>query len=256
MNFFNMRDIKKLQVIHFYPNRSTMEFFNIGVIVHSADMLAFKLMDESHLSMLNCSTFIDKKVLGGLLQYLKNALHDVDSPGVLNSRTKSMYFDNFSFSAASDFASEHSCEIEARIMFSHYIESKFKRYDMVTKKEKMRESAKTIIGRDFDSAFMFDESDEYYDLIIKSKIKPVSYPTIVGSLANDADIMHAVRAQLHRPVNNSYYGYINGSDEIERNEEKFANAMGLLERKIGMGLIDFSSEEAIGASLERWASSI
>ncbi|MEW6712985.1 MAG: hypothetical protein AB1403_24410, partial [Candidatus Riflebacteria bacterium] len=172
------------------------------------------------------------------------------------SKTNSLYFDNFSFSAPSDFASEHSCEIEAHIMFSHYIESKFKRYDMVTKKEKMRESAKEIIGRDFNSAFMFDESDEYYDLIITSKRKPISYPTIVGSLANDADIMHAVRAQLHRPVNNSYYGYINGSDEIERNEEKFSNAMGLLERKIGMGLIDFSSDEAIGSALERWALSI
>lgn len=251
-----MRDIKKLQVIHFYPNRSTMEFINIGVVVHSDDALSFKMMDESHLGMMNCSTFIDKKVLSGLLQYLKSVLHGVDSIGSLGSKTRSLYFDNFAFSTPTDFASEHSCEIEARIMFSHYIESKFKQSSMVTKKEKMRESAKSIIGRDFETVFVFDDSDEYYDLVIKSKNKPVSYPTIVGSLANDADIMHAVRAQLHRPVNNSYYGYINAQDEMERNDEKFANAMGLLERKIGMGLIDFSSDEAIGASLERWASAL
>lgn len=233
-----------------------MEFINIGVIVYSGDTLAFKMMDESHLSMINCSIFVDKKVLGGLLQYLKNVMHDVDSIDILGVKTRSLYFDNFSFSNPSDFASEHSCEIEAHIMFNHYIESKFKHSAMVTKKEKMKETAKIIIDRDFRSAFMFDDSDEYYDLIIKSKQDSDLYPTIIGSLANDADIMHAVRAQLHRPVNNSYYGYINGIDEIERNEEKFANAMGLLERKIGMGLIDFSSDDAIGSSLERWASSL
>lgn len=251
-----MRDIKKLQVIQFYPNRSTMEFINIGVIVNSEDALSFKMMDDSHIAMMNCSTFIDKKVLVGLLGYLNTIMHDVDSIEKLISKTRSLYFDNFSFSNPSDFASEHSCEIEAHIMFSHYIESKFKHSAMVTKKEKMKESAKIIIERDFRSSFMFDDGDEYYDLIIKSKHASHSYPTIVGSLANDADIMHAVRAQLHRPVNNSYYGYINGIDEIERHQEKFANAMGLLERKIGMGLIDFSSDDAIGSSLERWASSL
>lgn len=233
-----------------------MEFINIGVIVHSEDSLAFKMMDESHLSMMNCSTLVDKKVLSGLVKYIRNILHDVDSVAVLTSKINSLYFDNFSFSTPSDFASSHSCEIEARIMFSHYIESKFKQSAMITKKEKMKDSAKIIIARDFKSAFIFDDSDEYYDLIIKSRSKPISYPTVVGSLANDADIMHAVRSQLHRPANNAQYGFINSSDEIERHMEKFSNAMGLLERKIGMGLIDFSSEESIGSSLEQWAAAL
>lgn len=248
-----MRDIKKLQTIQFYPNRSTMEFINIGVIVNSGNILSFKMMDSSHIAMINCSTFVDKKVLIGLLQYLNNILHDVDSIEKLTSKTRSLYFDNFSFSSPIEFASEYSCEIEARIMFNHYVGNKFQHSSSVTKKEKITESTKIIISRDFNAAFTFNDSDEYYDLIINVKNKPISYPTVIGSMANDADLMAAFRAQLHRPVNNAYYGYINSTDEIAKHHDKFANVMGLLETKMGMGLIDFSSEEAIGISLEKWA---
>lgn len=230
-----------------------MEFINIGVIVNSGDTLSFKMMDDSHIAMMNCSTFIDKKVLIGLLKYINNILHDVDSFPKFTAKTRSLYFDNFSFSSPMDFASEHSCEIEANIMFSHYIGYKFQHSSSVTKKEKITESAKIIISRDFKTAFTFDDNDEYYDLIISVKNKPISYPTVVGSMANDADLMAAFRAQLHRPVNNAYYGYINSADEIVKHHDKFANVMGLLETKMGMGLIDFSSEEAIGTSLEKWA---
>lgn len=250
-----MRDIKKHQIIHYYHNKSTLEFINIGVLVYSEAGLSYRLLDESLIHQINCSTFVDKKVLSGLVRYLENVLAGVTSIEGFKSKTKSLYFDNFSFSNEVEFASEHSCEIESHIMFNHYIGHKFDHSSSVSRKEKVKESAKSIISKDFDKVFMFSE-DDYYDLIIQSKNSSIIYSTVIGSLISDTDLMGAFRAELNRPVNNSYYAYVNSEDDLLRHHEKSEHAAGLLHRKMGMELTNFSSDEAIGISLERMAINI
>lgn len=232
-----------------------MEFINIGVIVYSESELSYRMMDESHINQINCSTFVDKKVLSGLVRYLENLLIGVDSILSFKSQTKSLYFDNFAFSNEVEFASEHSVEIESHIMFNHYIGYKFGHSVSLSRKEKVKDSTKSIISRDFDKVFTSSD-DDYYDLIISSKIKDVVYPTVIGSLINDTDLMAAFRAEIHRPVDKPYYGYVNSADDLLRHHVKSEHAMGLLHRKIGMELVDFSSEDAIGTSLERMAMAI
>lgn len=246
------RDMKKYKVIHYYPNKSTMEFINIGVLTYSDKEFSYKLLNNDHLEQIHCKFFIEKDVLKNLISYVESLMASIQSINEFKAMSKDLYYDNFSFSKEKALASEHNCEMENSILFEHYIGYKFERAIVVAKKESVKHTAKFIIEKEFRTKFSYKD-DNYYDLIIQSKTKAKVFPTIIGSLVSDTDLSVAFRAQLNKPMGDSVYCYINSNSDILRHKEKADHANEILHNRLKMDVIDFSSNDKIYASLDALA---
>ena len=86
-----MNELLNYQVVHYYNNKTALEFINIGIIAYNKDSFSFKFIEED-MENFSCSLF-NKKTLIGTIEYLKNIFSSCKSYDEFKKQT--LYMDNF-----------------------------------------------------------------------------------------------------------------------------------------------------------------
>ena len=123
MEFANYR------VIHWFFNKQSLEFLNIGVVVFTDNNdFLFKLIDDKLLAKIEAN-FINKEVLAYTIGYIDSFLKRCKSGKDLEHILKTEYQDNFKFSETKTFRPFDSLEDELDQLFYHYIGYKWDKKD-------------------------------------------------------------------------------------------------------------------------------
>lgn len=231
------------EIIHYYPNKTTLEFINIGVIGYSSNFFSFRLLDEE-IEHLNCS-FINIKALMGTVELLKSKLQNCK--GIKELARSDMYFDDFGFSKTMLTKVYGDYQKELDSVYGDFISYKFEKPKIVhDRREEIKLLSKEIIKKEFKGSVSFMENP-YFDFVlnIKDGKKIKQYPTIIGSLFNSADTSRALRLLIETDITKGIYGYINHTEEIIRHSKVAKKTLSILEEKLNFNAKNFSNENTI-----------
>jgi len=233
----------KYKIVHYYWNKSTFEYINIGVICFNENNLKYKIIDPAHIENIRCN-FLNKKIFKNTVMYIQDILNSVSNIEELNKKT--LYFDNFSFS--NEYITKHkNFDDELNSLFEFYVLYKFdfrKKNTAREKVENIKQISYQIIQKEFKN-FLEIMPNKNFDLVIKPKNKKQTLSYIYGSLKNTEDVSKALKAEIslyERPYN--YIFNFASIYPIENKNKKEAFSKKILE-KISYHITDFSSEEKI-----------
>ena len=247
-------DLINYNVIHYYPNRTALEFINIGVVVYNNEYFSFKLIEEE-IDHVSCS-FIHKKALKGTIDYPKRIFQKCKSINDFNNKT--MYFDDFSISKPmlSKVFGDYKNELDS--LYFDFVSYKFDKPTVQhDKREEIKNLSKRIVKTKFQRYVTYNEN-EHFDFVLniqkKSNIQP--YPTIIGSLFNSADTSRVFKLLIapDSNVETGLYGYINTEEDLVRRHDQAGKTLSVIKDKLKFSAANFSNEESIENSIERLVS--
>jgi len=253
MSYGNSKFLK-YKLIHYYWNKTSLEFINIGIICYNENTFQYKIIDASFIENIRCN-FLKKKIFKNTILYIIDTLNSISNINELNK--KSLYFDNFKFS--NEFLSKYyDFNEELNSLFEQYVLYKFQtsKYSNQRKEliEKIKNTSISIIHKNFKNhiSIIKDKKLSSFDLTIKlnNKIRKNFLSFVYGSLRNTDDVSKSLRAEMSIYENPSNYDFYFASIyPIEVNNKKDAFSKQLLE-KISYKISDFSSEEKVYKTFE------
>lgn len=117
------------RVIHWFFNKQTLEFLNIGVVVFDDNNnFLFKLIDDKLLAKIEAN-FINKEVLSYTINHINSFLKKCKNGEELDAILKTEYQDNFRFSEIKTFRPFDNLEDELDQLFYFYIGYKWSKKD-------------------------------------------------------------------------------------------------------------------------------
>lgn len=244
-----MNELLNYQVVHYYHNKTALEFINIGIIVYNSNSFSFKFIQED-MENFSCSLF-NKKALTGTIDYLKNILSSCSSYDDFKKHT--LYLDNFSFSKPMISKVYSNFNDEVNYLYHDYIAYKFEKpKEVFDRKEEIKRISKEVIIKKFKRYASYTEK-ENFDFVIDVKKNNVTkqYPTVIGSLLNDGDISRVLKTILHHDIGQGVYAYTNANDDLVRHHVKAQKARETLENKLSFLPKDFSTKDSIEVSIDR-----
>jgi len=253
MSYGNSKFLK-YKLIHYYWNKTSLEFINIGIICYDEKNFKYKIIDASFVENIRCN-FLKKKIFKNTILYLIDILHSSSNINELNK--KSLYFDNFKFS--NEFLSKYyDFDEELNSLFEQYVLYKFHtpKYSNQRKEiiKKIKDASINIIHKSFKNyiTIIEDKKLNSFDLTIKlnNKRRKDFLSFVYGSLRNTDDVSKALKAEMsiyENPYN--YDFYFASIYPIEANNKKDAFSKQLLE-KISYKISDFSSEDKVYKTFE------
>jgi len=254
MSYGNSKFLK-YKLIHYYWNKTSLEFINIGIICYNEKKFKYKIIDASFIENIRCN-FLQKKIFKNTILYLIDILHSSSNINELNK--KSLYFDNFKFS--NELLSKYDdFDEELNSLFEQYVLYKFQtsKYSNQRKEtiEKIKDISIDIIHKSFKNYITIIEEKKLnsFDLTIKlnNKRRRKNFLSFVyGSLRNTDDVSKALKAEIsiyENPYN--YDFYFASIYPIKANNKKDAFSKQLLE-KISYKISDFSSKEKVYKTFE------
>ncbi|WP_103613344.1 hypothetical protein [Campylobacter concisus] len=238
--------LTKYKIIHWYMNKLSLEFLNIGVVVFDDTSFKFKLIDDTLLKKMASASFIDKSVLIYTINYINNLLSTISSEKELDQALSKEYFDSFRFSSTQFFNAFDSLEIELEELFYRYIYYKFenKRTKPQKTKENIKEAIQELAKREFKNHIKIKNLNGF-DFSIS--IKDREYPSILGSIESKDDISRAFNRQLEIPNFRGIYGITTPELRLTNKAEMFKQAL----TNIGYSPRQFADKDQIYNSLEQ-----
>ena len=244
----NMSNIIKYQIIHYYPNKTALEFINIGIMAYNDKSFTYRLIDKDFDHFI--CPFLSKKALQGCVSYLEKLLSKITH--VESFKHHSLYLDDFSFSDVMLTKYFGSIEEELDSLYHDYIAYKFeKNREFADKRIEIRRLSKELIENKFKRYASWDEQENVdFVLRIKQQKNVKNYPTIIGSLFNDNDLFRAFKPMLHGNISRGIYGYINSERDLLRDDNKTKQSISSVENRMHYLAKNFSTQEKIEESIE------
>ncbi|MFL1705725.1 hypothetical protein ACHJH3_01850 [Campylobacter sp. MOP7] len=237
----------KYKVIHWYMDKLSLEFLNIGVVAFDDYDFKFRLIDNSLIKAMSSANFINRKILAYTAEYIGELLAKVKNERELEQALSKEYFDNFRFSRTQLFSPFSPLDIEIDALFERYVGYKFD--DKLSKphnanREHIKQAVKELAEKEFKNYVKFSKRNGFdFSLILQKR----EYPSILGSIENKEDISRAFSRQLEIPEFKGIYGITN---TVHKNTVRVAMFKDTL-LNIGYRPMPFADKEQIQDSLEK-----
>ncbi|WP_314702943.1 hypothetical protein [Campylobacter rectus] len=239
--------LAKYKVIHWYMDKLSLEFLNIGVVIFDDTVFKFELVSDEIIKRMSVSPFINKRVLAYTVDYINALLSGVSSEKELEQALSKEYFDNFRFSQTQFFHAFDNIENELNELFYRYIYYKFgtkRDKPQGINREHIKEAVRELADKEFKNSIKIKKRDGFdFSLIVKDR----EYPSILGSIENKEDIGRAFNRQLEIPNFSGIYGITTPELRITNKTAMFKDAL----LKVGYEPIQFADKDQIYDSLEK-----
>jgi len=171
-----MRKLYNYQVIRYFPNINSDEFFNVGIHLVSNEKNILHFINDEHLSKTMIFPSIDKNTLIKFIDMLdkeKNINH--------------WYGNNLRLSEKKAFRSSENFEKVLEILYEDYIGYKFHYKEKIDTIQIIKEETRDIVKREFLKYIDINENTIFDFEFIDKKVHKHHYSTL-GSLGNKKDI--------------------------------------------------------------------
>jgi len=171
-----MRKLYNYQVIRYFPNINSDEFFNIGIHLTSDEKNIIHYINDEHLSKTMTFPSIEKKTIVKFIQMLE-----------LEKDINHWYGNNLRFSEKKAFRSGQNFEEVLEILYEDYIGYKFHFKEKIDKIEVIKTATKKIILKDF-SDYLDIKEDAVFDFNLIDKKLHKNHYSSLGSMSNKENI--------------------------------------------------------------------
>ena len=171
-----MRRLYNYQVIRYFPNESSDEFFNVGIHIENDTKNMLHFINDNHLSKIMSFPSINKKNIVtfiNLLKKEKNLFH--------------WYGNNLKFSEKKSFRSDKSFEEVLEVLYEDYIGYKFHFKEKKDSIEIIKQNTRDIIVKEFTNYVEVNENTIFDFEIIDKKHKFHHYSNL-GSISNKDNV--------------------------------------------------------------------
>jgi len=175
-----MRRLYNYQVIRYFPNESSDEFFNVGIHIENDTKNMLHFINDNHLSKIMSFPSINKKNIVtfiNLLKKEKNLFH--------------WYGNNLKFSEKKSFRSDKSFEEVLEVLYEDYIGYKFHIKERIDTIEIIKKSTKDIIFKEF-KKYLYVNENAIFDFDIVDKCSKRHHYSNLGSMTNRDNIQSMV----------------------------------------------------------------
>lgn len=239
-------NLAKYKVIHWYMDKLSLEFLNIGVVIFNDNNFKFRLIDDHISRIMSSANFINKKILSYTVNYIESILRNVKNERELEQSLLKEYFDNFRFSQTKLFNAFQPLSVELDMLFDRYVTYKFNMYkhQPSANREHIKQAVRELAEKEFKNYVKFNNRYGFdFSLILQKR----EYPSILGSIENKEDISRAFNRQLEIPDFKGIYGITN---TVPKNTARVAMFKDTL-LNIGYDPMPFADKKQIQDSLEK-----
>ncbi len=240
-------ELAKYKVIHWYMDKLSLEFLNIGVVAFNDTAFKFELIGDDLIKKMSSASFINKKTLTYTVNYINSLLSRISSEKELEQALSKEYFDNFRFSQTQLFRAFDELDAELNELFYRYVYYKFgtkRDKPQGINRERIKKEVRELADKEFKNSIKIKKRDGFdFSLIVKDR----EYPSILGSIENKEDIGRAFNRQLEIPNFSGIYGITTPELRITNKTAMFKDAL----LKVGYEPIQFADKDQIYDSLEK-----
>jgi hypothetical protein len=175
-----MRKLYNYQIIRYFPNINSDEFFNVGIHLASDKKNILHFINDEHLSKTMIFPSIDKDTLIKFINMLdkeKNINH--------------WYGNNLRFSEKKIFRSSESFEKVLEILYEDYIGYKFHYKEKIDTIQIIKEQTRDIIKREFSNYIDINENT-IFDFEFVGKKENKHHYSNIGSIGNKENINNMI----------------------------------------------------------------
>lgn len=171
-----MRKLYNYQVVRYFPNINSDEFFNVGIHLASEEKNIMHFINDEHLSKTMTFPSINKKTIVKFIQMLEE-----------ENNINHWYGNNLKFSEKKAFRSNQSFEEVLEILYEDYIGYKFHFKEKIDRIEVIKKDTKEIILKEFSNYLDINEDTVFDFNLIDKKLYKNHYSSL-GSMSNKENI--------------------------------------------------------------------
>lgn len=175
-----MRKLFNYQVIRYYPNINSDEFFNVGINLANDEKKILHFINIEHLTKIMTFPSIEKKNVTAFIQMLKK-----------ETNISNWYGNNLKFSDKKTFRSDKKFEEVLDILYEDYIGYKFHFKEKIDTIELIKQKTRDIIKEEFSSYIEVKENSIFDFDIIDKKAYQHHYSNL-GSIGSRDNIQSMV----------------------------------------------------------------
>lgn len=175
-----MRHLYHYQVIRYFPNISSDEFFNVGIYLMNENKRKLHFIENDHLAKLFAFPSIDKKHLISFIELLNN-----------EKEITQWYGNNLRFSEKKRLRSHQEFEFIIAMLYEDYIGYKFHIKEKQDPIEFAKQKAIQIVHSEFKSQLSITDND-FFDLEIIAKKNHKHHYSKFGSIGNQNHFLDAI----------------------------------------------------------------
>jgi len=205
-----MRKLYNYQVIRYYPNINSDEFFNVGIHLADDEKNILHFINDEHLSKLITFPSIEKKNIASFIEMLNSEVN-----------IQHWYGNNLRFSEKKAFRSSQYFEEVLEILYEDYIGYKFHFKEKIDTIELIKQKTKKLIKKDFIKYIEVNENT-IFDFDIINKKSNYHHYSNVGSISNKDNInsmtWDVTQFTLSKNINNASFEFLNIKNTIQNIE--------------------------------------
>lgn len=171
-----MRKLYNYQVIRYFPNVNSDEFFNVGIYLADEKSNKLYFIKDEHLAKLILFPSIDRK---NIITFIKMLSKEIN--------ISHWYGNNLKFSNKKVFRSSQSFEEILEILYEDYIGYKFHFKEKKDSIEIIKQNTRDIIKREFKNYVDINENT-IFDFEIINKRNKFHHYSNIGSISNKDNI--------------------------------------------------------------------
>lgn len=175
-----MRKLYNYQVIRYFPNINSDEFFNVGIRLLDEKRQELHFIQDEHLAKLFIFPSIDKKHIVSFMEALAK------EPDLSH-----WYGNNLRLSELRRFRSAEKFEKVLEMLYEDFIGYKFHLKEKVDPIEIIKEKATQIVKSEFKNSLLLS-SGELFDFELRSVKSDVCHYSKVGSISNQKHFLDAI----------------------------------------------------------------
>lgn len=175
-----MRKLYNYQVIRYFPNVNSDEFFNVGIHLSNDMQNELHFIKDEHLSKLISFPSIEKGNIATFIQILNKEVN-----------ISHWYGNNLRFSNTKAFRSSQTFEEVLEILYEDYIGYKFHIKERIDTIEIIKKSTKDIIFKEF-KKYLYVNENAIFDFDIVDKCSKRHHYSNLGSMTNRDNIQSMV----------------------------------------------------------------
>ena len=196
-----MRSLYTYQVVRYFPNINSDEFFNVGIRLVGEKRQELHFIQDEHLSKLFVFPSIDKKHVVSFIELLSK-----------ERDFSHWYGNNLRFSENRRFRSAEKFEKVLELLYEDFIGYKFHLKEKVDPIEVVKEKAIQIVNSEFKNRLVVT-SGELFDFELRSVKSNAFHYSKVGSIGNKNHLFEAImgraKMQSAKPSANNIFDFLN-----------------------------------------------
>lgn len=205
-----MRKLYNYQIIRYFPNINSDEFFNVGIHLANDEKNILYFINDKHLSKLITFPSIEKNNIISFIEMLNNEVN-----------IQHWYGNNLRFSEKKAFRSSQCFEEVLEVLYEDYIGYKFHFKEKIDTIELIKQKTKELVKKEFIKYIEVNENT-IFDFDFIDKKRQYHHYSNVGSISNRDNInsitWDVAQFTLSKNINNSSFELLNIKNTMQNTE--------------------------------------